>query len=152
MLKIGSIVLSLWAVLNLVPSFAILVNTVLLDGNSPAIYQILDDEQVRTLGTEIRSSINSVAVYANGLNVALCLLALFVIWRGLNRRVRWTFWGLLVGFATALLAGTAGDYVLGTVHPEVSMISGIILALGFACSAKGLFRSSGQSPAERQVR
>jgi hypothetical protein len=147
MLRLGSIVISAWAVLNLIPSLAILANTIFFDGNSPAIYQILDDEQVQTLSKEIRTSINSVAVYANGLNVALCLLALVVVWLGLNRRVRWAFWGLLVAFATALLAGTAGDYVLGTVHPEINIISGIILAFGFVFSARGLFWDSTQSAA-----
>ena len=128
--------------MNLIPSAVILANTMFLDGNSLAIYQILDDEQVEALSTDVRTSINSIAVYANGLNVALSLLALFVVQRGLNKRVPWAFWSLLVGFTTAFLAGAAGDYVLGTVHPEISIMSGAILAFGFVCSAIGLFRNS----------
>jgi hypothetical protein len=86
-LTLGPIVISVWAVLNLIPSAVILANTMFLDGNSLAIYQILDDEQVEALSTDVRTSINSIAVYANGLNVALSLLALFVVQRGLNKRV-----------------------------------------------------------------
>lgn len=142
MLQLGSLVLSFWTVLNLIPSLAILVNTLLLGGNSPAIYQVLDHEEVELLSTKVRASINSVAIYANGLNVAFCLLALFVIWFGLYRRIRWAFWALLAGFTSALFAGTAGDHVLGLVHPEINILSAILLAVGFLLVAMGLFRDS----------
>lgn len=115
------------------------------DGDSPAVFQILSDEEVHALSSDVRTSINSVAVYANGLNVAFCALALAVTWLGLHRRVRWAFWGLLVGFVAALLAGVSGDYVLGNVHPEVNVISGLILVFGFTLAAVGLFRNSESS-------
>lgn len=147
MLRLGSAIISLWLVLNLVPSLLILANTIFLDGNSPALYQLLDDQQVKALSPEIRTSINSVAVYANGLNVALCLLALFVVWLGLSQRLPWAFWGLLLAFSFAWFAGAAGDYLLGTLHPEVSILSGLILACGFTFSAFGLLRNPGKSAA-----
>jgi len=139
MLRIGCIVLSVWALLNLFLSVSILVSTTFLDGDSPAISQILDEAEVAALTDKERTSINSVAVYANGLNAAFCVTTLFVIWMALYRRSYWSFWCLLIGFGTALLAGTLGDLVLGTVHPEVNIISAAILLAGFLLTAIDLF-------------
>ena len=139
MLRSGCLVLSLWAFLNLLPSAWILVTTSFFEGDSPAIDQILDDEEVAALSSKERTSINSVAVYANGLNAAFCGMALFVIWFGLKRRAKWAFWGLAFGFSMAWLAGTLGDYVLGLVHPEINVISALILVLGLGLSAVDLF-------------
>lgn len=139
MLRTGCILLTIWTLLNLVPSLWIIVSTVFLDGNSPAIYQILSTQEVKNLTSNERTSINSVAVYANGLNVAFCCAALFVIWCGLYLRSTWAFACLVSGFTFAVLAGTLGDFVLGTVHPEINAISALILAVGFFLIAKDLF-------------
>lgn len=139
MLRIGCIVLSLWALLNLLPSAWILVSTTFLDGDSPAIFQILDDHEVAALSAKERTSINSVAVFANGLNIAFCSTALFLVWFGLARRLRKVFWCLVFGFGMAWLAGALGDSVLGTVHPEISLASGGILLVGLGFAAVDLF-------------
>jgi hypothetical protein len=139
MLKAGCIVLSCWALLNLVLALSVVVSTVLFNGDSPAIYQILEDSEVEALSAKERTSINSMAAYANGLNSAFSLTVLFVIWFALRQRLVWAFWCLLFGFGTALTAGIAGDSVLGIVHTEVNIISTLILILGFVLTAIGLF-------------
>lgn len=138
MLRIGCIILTLWTVLNLVPSSWILISTVFLDGDSPAVFQILDENDLAGLTAKERTSINSVAVYANGLNAAFGVTSLFVIWKGLYRRQTWCFWCLVIGFGTALLAGVLGDFVLGTIHPEINIVSGAMLIAGLALSAAEL--------------
>ena len=80
MLRAGCIVLTVWATLNLVLALSVVSTTVLFGGNSPAIYQILNEEEVADLTAKERTSINSVAAYANGLNAAFSLVAVFVIW------------------------------------------------------------------------
>ncbi len=139
MLRSGCIVLSLWAVLNLLPSIWILVSTTFFDGDSPAVFQILDAEEVAALSAKERTSINSVAVFANGLNIAFCSTALFVVWFGLYRRSMWAFWCSILGIGSAWSAAALGDYVLGTVHPEISLLSGGILLAGIAAAAIDLF-------------
>ncbi len=141
MLKIGCIILTTWAILNLIPSSIIVIHTIFRGGHTPALYSILDEQEVGALSTETLASVDSIAVFANGTNIALCLLSLFVIWMGLYRRQTWAFWGLLVSFTFALLAGVGGDYEVGYQAPIVNVISGGILALGFAISAAGIFRS-----------
>lgn len=140
MLRAGCIFLSCWALLNLGLALSVVVSTVMFDGDSPAIFQILDESEAAALTAKERTSINSVAVYANGLNCAFSVTALFVIWCALRRRSMWAMYCLMLGFGSALIAGVAGDFVLGTVHPEVSIISAALLTFGFAVTAIGLFR------------
>lgn len=140
MLKTGCLILSAWIVLNLIPSTMIVVGTLFFGGHTPALYLILTEEEVGALSPEVLATMDSIAVFANGLNLAFCLVSIFTIWWGLHRRQVWAFWGLLVGFALVLLAGVGADYEVGTAAPMVNVISGSILALGFAISAVGMFR------------
>jgi len=139
MLRVGCIVLSIWAGLNLLPSVFILVSTGLLDRDAPAVAQILDAEEIEALSEHERVSINSVAVYANGLNAAFCATALWVIWCGLNQRVLWAFWCLVTGFVLAFGAGTLADAVVGMQHPQINLVSAVILFCGCGLSAVDLF-------------
>ncbi len=144
MLKIGCVILSLWTILNLVPSLLILINTIFRGGHTPALYAVLNEEQVNGLSAEVLATLDSIAVFANGTNIAFCLVSLFAIWMGLNRRQNWSFWGLLAGFTAALLAGLAADYMVGTVAPQVNAISAGILVLGFVFVVVGLLQ--GRTP------
>jgi hypothetical protein len=144
-LKLGSLLLSLWSVLNLLPSAWILVLILLREQNAPALSVLLTEAQIRGLGHEYLATANSMAVFANGLNVAFCLLFTIGIWKGLAGRVRWVFWALLASAFVALLAGVGGDYVVGTRFPQVNVVSGLLLGAGFACCARGIFWPVGRS-------
>ena len=141
MLRIGCVILTAWSVLNLVPSVVIVVNTLFRGGHTPALYSILTAGEVSALSPETLATLDSIAVFANGINIAFCLVALAVIWLGLYRRQVWSFWGLLAGFTAALSAGVAADYAVGTVAPWINVISGAILGGGFMLTGLGLFRN-----------
>lgn len=146
MLKTGTTILSIWAGLNLLPSFGILILILFQGKNAPALSVLLSEEEISGLSSDLLATVNSIAAFANGLNVAFCLLFLFAIWRGLNRKIEWVFWALLLSTVFALLAGIAGDYIVGTKFPEVNVISGLILAVGFICSAIGIFEFGKDKP------
>ena len=130
MLKLGSILLSLWSVFNLLPSTWILVSILFRGGNAPGLTGVLTEAQVRALGAEALAAANSIAVFANGLNAAFCLLFAVVVWQGLVRRSAWAFWALSASALVALLAGVGADHVVGTRFPEVNVVSGLLLAAG----------------------
>lgn len=140
MLRIGCILLTTWAALNLVLSTAIVIDTIFRGGHTPALQSILTEQEIGELSPEILATMDSIAVFANGLNVAFCLVSLFVIWEGLFRRRVWAFWGLLSGFSLALLAGIGADHEVGNVAPMVNVISGGILLLGLGFAAMDIFR------------
>ena len=143
MLKLGSILLCLWSVLNLLPSTWILVSILFRGGNAPGLTGVLTEPQVRALGREALAAANSIAVFANGLNVAFCLLFTVVVWRGLARQSPWVFWALSASALVALLAGVGADYMVGTRFPAVNLVSGLLLAAGFSCCAPTIFRRAG---------
>ncbi len=142
MLRLGCIVLTAWAVLNLIPAAYIVIATTFWDVDSPAIGQILSADEVRALADKERISINSVAVYANCLNVGLSVAMCMVIWFGLAHGLRWAYWTVCLGLGLAVIAGALGDDVLGTVHPEITLISALIFLAGVALAWCGLPRPS----------
>ncbi len=147
MLRAGCVALSLWLLLNLVPSAIIVVRTLTGDGHTPALYMLLDQAEVDALDERVLATLDSIAVYANSTNVALALLALAVVWLALAQRSVWAFWVLLLGFSCSFCAGIAADAVVGFVFPEVNALSGLILVAGFGFSALGIFRDpTGGSP------
>lgn len=135
LLKMGQVLLSLWAVLNLVASMVIIVGVVGFEQNAPAVHQLFDEQEVLEMDPRIRDSLNSVAVFANGLNAAFSLLALVVIWIALQQRKQWALFALAASFVIAWLAGTLGDYVVGNQHPEISVVSGLIVVVGILLAA-----------------
>ena len=142
MLRVGCIILTTWVLLNLIPASYIVISTTFWGVDSPAIGQILSAKEIQALTQKERTSINSVAVYANGLNVALSLTVVSLIWFGIYRRLRWAFWSVCFGLGLAVIGGALGDWVLGNVHPEISLISALILALGASFAWIGLHSSS----------
>ena len=142
MLKIGAIILSTWSALNALPSLAILFHVLCRNGNAPGFTTSLTDAQVAGLPLEVLAAANSVAVYANGLNVALSVLFVASIWKGLVRGVKWVFWAVCAAAALTVLAGIGGDYMVGTRHPGINLISLALVAVGIGCSARGLFGAS----------
>ena len=142
MLKTGAIVLSTWSALNALPSLGILFLVLCRDGNAPGFTTSLTEAQIAGLPLEVLAAANSVALYANGLNVALSVLFVACIWNGLVHGVKWVFWAISAAATLTVLAGIGGDYLVGTRHPEVNLISLALVAVGAGCSARGLFGSS----------
>ena len=140
MLKSGCIILSIWSALNIIPSIGIVVGILFLGKNTPALTALLSDAEVNALGIAVLDTANSIAVFANGLNIGLCLLMLIAIWKGLFQKMTWAFWALVSASGFALLAGIGADVVVGTQFPEINAISGLILLTGFLLSAKEVFR------------
>ena len=141
MLKAGCVVLSVWSVLNLIPSSWIVVSILFRGGNAPGLYALLTQDQVRALAPDVLASANSIGVFANGLNVAYCLLFTIAVWKGLAQRIEWVFWALLASGIFALVAGVGADHTVGTQFPEVNLISALLLAVGLGCCAPSIFRS-----------
>ena len=141
MLKLGSIILGLWNVLYAIAALAFLVIMMVQGKNTPVLTIRFSEQEIAAMSPALLDTINSISIYANGLTVALCTLALLVIWKGLSRRNHWAFWALVLSMSAAFLAGLAGDYVSGANYYDASIVSAVILASGFAATAIGIFKS-----------
>lgn len=140
MLRIGCWILTTWAALNLVASLKVVIDTLFLGGHTPALFLLLTEADIQALSPDVLATMDSIAVFANGLNIAFCLLALLVIWRALFNRHRWGFGGLLLGFLVAWGAGTAADGVVGFAAPWVNVVSLGMLGVGFFFAGFGFFK------------
>jgi len=139
-LKLGCLLLGLWSVLNLAPSAWILYSVLARGENAPGLTAVLTESQIQAIEAEALAAANSIGVYANGLNVAFCLLFTVLIWKHLLRKTRWAFWAMAASSLVAVLGGVGADYVVGTRNPEVNLISALLLAVGFACCASAIFK------------
>ena len=139
-LKFGILLLGLWALLNLVPSAWIVFSVLVRGENVPGLTAVLTESQIQALGDEALAAANSIGVYAHGLSAAFCVLFTIALWKGLLRKARWAFWALAGSALVALLGGVGADYVVGVRFPEINLISGLLLATGFACCATEIFK------------
>ena len=143
MLKLGCILLTLWSLLNLLASlFVVFIPVVFLHKNVPALKDSIESDEIHSLSAQTVDNINSIAVFANGVNIAFSLLMLFTIWFGLYRKAEWVFWALIPSLLMVLVAASAADYVAGLLHPEINLITGVVIFAGLFCCAIGIFKKS----------
>src|SRR4030066_1126597 len=104
MLKKGSIVLSIWSGINIFLASLILTIVVFLNGNSPILAMVFEKSEIARLDAKVIAALNSLTILYNSCDVALSVLALFIIWSGLINGKRWAFWALLttIGFVEIL--------------------------------------------------
>ncbi len=140
MLKTGSIILSIWSCLNFFPSLYVAASILFMDKHPPGLYAILDDNDIKSMSSQMLDTVDSIGLFANLSVAALNLLILIVIWRGLVKGIQWTYWALLASCTLSILAGVAADRAVGFAFPEVNLISAAIVAAGFVFCAIGLFK------------
>ena len=141
MLRVGSIILSIYCAVNIIPALFIIVSITFLGKNHPLLEMRISQDEITTLSPEVLALINSMAIFANGGVIALCLLSLIAIWVGLKRRIKWVFWALLTAMSFYVLAGLVADIVSQSHYYTARIASVLIPALGFALVAIGLFKS-----------
>lgn len=141
-LKIGALILSLWSLMNMLPAIGVVAYIAVLDKIHPLLPMRFPAEQIGAIDPAVLATINGMAVFANGHVFALCLIALVAIWKGLAKGVRWVFWTSLVSMSASVVAGFAASYTDQSHYYGPSIISALILAIGFGFAANGIFRSA----------
>jgi hypothetical protein len=137
-LKVGAMLLSLWSGLNIL--VAVAVATMTLSGrNPPALSILFTDAEIHRLDGKVIAVVNAQAALANPCIVALCLVVLGTIWKGLIARMRWSFW-VLVGALLPLQAfGFVSDAFLGHRNLIANLVSTAILITGLGLSGCALY-------------
>lgn len=128
--------------MNLFPSMYVVLSILLFHKHPPGLYAVLSEEEIRSMSSEMLMTVDSIGLFANLSVVALNLLILAIVWKGLINRFTWAYWVLLASCTISMLAGVAADYAVNFAFPKVNFISAIILAAGFAFSAVGLFKKN----------
>ncbi len=147
MLKSGSIVLSIWSGINIFLASLILTIVVFRFGNSPILAMVFEKAEIARLDAKVISALNCLTILYNSCDVALSVLALFIIWSGLINRKRWAFWALLItiGFVEILAFVASAEAGNVWLRWQVNVVQSVLYVVGIGLSGYSIFKSKQQA-------
>ncbi|MGH1428609.1 MAG: hypothetical protein ACRBEE_11770 [Arenicella sp.] len=141
MLKAGCLIISLWAILNLLASlFVVLIPVLISNESAPALLESLSKDLIVGINQQVLANANSIAVFANVLNIAISISLLFIVWFGLFKKLKWSFVAVVIILSLMLASGFFADHVSRNNHTWVNFVSGAIMCIGLLFSAIGIFK------------
>jgi len=140
MIKVGSIILTIWSGLNFLVGVGVLIYIVVLNNNAPALQMMMSESELRNLDPRVLSTTNSIAIFLNASIASFCLLSLYVIWGGLMKFRKWAFYALLASMSLMQVGGYLSDFLLGNGNIMAMNVGLFILTLGFVSSGYAIFR------------
>ena len=142
MLKKGSIILSIWSGINIFLASLILIIVVFHFGNSPLLVMVFEKSEIARLDAKVISALNCLTILYNSCDVALSVLALFIIWSGLINGKRWAFWALLITIGFVELLAFVASAEVGNVwlRWQVNIIQSVLYVVGIGLSGYSLFK------------
>jgi hypothetical protein len=142
MLKKGSIILSIWSGINIFLASLILIIVVFHFGNSPLLVMVFEKSEIARLDAKVISALNCLTILYNSCDVALSVLALFIIWSGLINGKRWAFWALLITIGFVELLAFVASAEVGNVwlRWQVNILQSVLYVVGIGLSGYSLFK------------
>ncbi len=147
MRKRGSIVLSIWSGINIFVASLILTIVVFHFGNSPLLVMVFEKSEIARLDAKVISALNCLTILYNSCDVALSVLALFIIWSGLINGKRWAFWALLItiGFVEILAFVASAEVGNVWLRWQVNVVQSVLYIVGIGLSGYSIFKSKQQA-------
>jgi len=142
MLKKGSIVLSIWCVINFMLAFIILCYVIVLKKDSP-ILQVasFSEAEIASLSAKTIAALNCFTILYNSCSVVVSVLVWLLIRKNLIAGQKWAFWVLLfvIGFVE-VMAFFASSYI-GHGRWQVNVVQSMLYVVGIGLSGYSLFKS-----------
>jgi hypothetical protein len=140
MLKKGSIVLSIWCVVNFMLAFIILCDVIILENDSP-ILQVasFSEAEITSLSAKTIAALNCFTILYNSCSLAVSVLTWRLIRKNLVAGEKWAFWMIagVIGFIE-LMAFFASSYI-GNGRWQVNLFQSILYITGISLSGYSLF-------------
>ena len=140
MLKRGSIVLSIWSGINIFLASLILTIVVFLNGTSPILAMVFEKSEIARLDAKVISALNSLTILYNSCDVALSVLALFIIWSGLINGKRWAFWALLTTIGFVELLAFIASAPIGNARWQLYVVLSVLYVVGIGLAGYSIFK------------
>jgi hypothetical protein len=141
MLKRGSIVLSIWCVINFILALIILSYVIFLKGNSP-ILQVasFSEAEIASLSVRTIASLNSFTILYNSCSLMISVLTWPLIRKNLIAGQKSAFWMLVlvIGFIE-LMAFFASAYI-GNGRWQVNVVQSVLYLVGIGLSGYSIFK------------
>ena len=143
MLKKGSIVLSIWCIINFVLAFVILGYVIVLKKDSP-ILQVAGFSPAEIAGLSARTiaALNSFTILYNSCSLMVSVLTWPLIRKNLVAGQKWAFWLLLgaIGFIEAM-AFLASSHI-GNGRWQVNVVQSALYLVGIGLSGFSIFKGA----------
>lgn len=140
MLKKGSIVLSIWCVINCLLAFFILCYVIVFKQNSP-ILQVASFSQaeIASLSGRTIAALNCFTILYNSCSLIISVLTWRLIRQNLVAGEKWAFWMVagVIGFIE-VMAFFASSYI-GNGRWQVNLVQSILYITGIGLSGYPLF-------------
>ena len=140
MLKRGSIILSIWSGINIFLASLILIIVFLPNGKSPILSMVFEKPEIAGLDAKVILALNSLTINYNSCNVALSVLALFIIWSGLINGKRWAFWALLITIGFVEIFAFLASAEVGNVRWQVNVVQSVLYVVGIGLPGYSIFK------------
>jgi hypothetical protein len=141
MLKRGSIVLSIWCIINFILAFIILCFVIVLKKDSP-ILQVasFSEADIASLSAKTIAALNCFTILYNSCSLMISVLTWPLIRRNLVAGQKWAFWLLVgvIGFVEAM-AILASSYI-GNGRWQVNVVQSVLYLIGIGLSGWSLFK------------
>ena len=141
MLKAGSIVLSIWCVINFILAFIILCYVIVLKNDSP-ILQVasFSEAEIASLSAKTIAALNCFTILYNSCSLVISVLTWPLIRNNLVAGHKSAFWMLvsLIGF-TEVMAFFASSYIEQG-RWQVNVVQSVLYLVGIGLSGYSLFK------------
>jgi hypothetical protein len=140
-LKRGSIVLSIWCVINFILALIILCYVIVLKKDSP-ILQVaaFSESEITDLGTRTIAALNCFTILYNSCSLVISVLAWPLIRKNLVAGEKWAFWLLVgvIGFIEAMAFLASSN--IGNGRWQVNVLQSGLYLVGIGLSGYSLFK------------
>ena len=140
MLKKGSIVLSIWCIINFILAFIILCYVIILKENSP-ILQVasFSEAEIASLSAKVIASLNALTILYNSCSVVVSVLVWFLIRKSLIAGQKWAFWVLLFVIGFVEVMAFIASAPIGNARWQVNVVQSVLYVVGIGLSGYALF-------------
>jgi len=141
MLKKGSMVLSIWCVINFILAFTILCYVIVLKKDSPILQVASFSEiEIASLSAKTMAALNSFTILYNSCSLMISVLTWPLIRRNLLAGEKRAFWLLVgvIGFVE-VMAFLASSYI-GNGRWQVNVVQSVLYLTGICLSGFSIFK------------
>ena len=102
---------------------------------------VFEKSEIASLDVKVISALNSLTILYNSCDVALSVLALFIIWSGLINGKKWAFWALLIIIGFVEISAFIASAPIGNARWPVNVVQSVLYVVGIGLSGWSLFKS-----------
>ena len=143
MLKKGSIILSIWCVINFILAFTILCYVIVFKQNSPVLQvAFFSEAEIARFDSKVIASLNTLTILYNSCSLMVSILTWSLIRKNLVAGEPSAFWTLLfvIGFIE-VMAFLASSYI-GHGRWQVNVPQSILYGVGIGLCAYPIIKSN----------